>query len=1449
MTLAVGGIPTAQLPAVPSNHPARPPTPPPRHCPRRNFQILRDPPHPHMSLPMERPPASPPLSHLPLSSETFTNSSPPPPPPPPVYTISELPVADLPPPPPLTLWQEMTSPCYMCCYDPPSPEVKSEYDPKLPPGFFFKPDIFPSSPPPPPVPPPPRPSFPCHSTPPVREMCGASSPPNNATTYSDTLALHPETAVESGGCEDQSIETCSTSSLMSSSTLTASYFQTPDSVSSPLPPHALRVSPLSNDDVTLSSQVSSDCITPSTDVSLTPTNFLSGSQEHTLCSNTSKLLPHASELTETLYDASLSPDPPLAFLFVAPKVEQQGSSTQTPETYTRMESIKSEDGSFIPSEVSCTTTDTVGPAIMSSPLSTDTPSLPSLPTDMDSVSSGIGSLTTDTWSFSTEVDFQPEDVSILRTNSYNSSASDTPYTIDESEAVSPVFTGSCIITPMPSDYLTPLFSSPAPTPVPSPLPSSPLPYLYKSASPLDSGSITPQGMASSQLSQVSNGEYSSLFSSGFPTTQENPIEHTSSCYSFNPPQSCLSDLFASQPPSSLVTEQCINHTKENSASTQILNNLNQLNTDINSPLQITSFENKTDSLEVPHNTTSLEHEPDHITQVQRNDVIAKEENVKECNSNEGENGESTDDQKQDGKDSVVETQCKEEGNPNEGVGDTMECRENNDNHVMKDVNGNISYLGVEDGQETLMKNGEDVCESRPEAEPIQTQTMIPGTIQPGEEVLKRKAESDENICLEALKVPSPHSSLVLSPSLAHSPGPCTITPSLPYTPSSHTLHLSSHNEATLNNVRATSSSHNGTSSTFTHCSTTSPNEALDLLDAMVINLENMSADLPASPTSRLPDLTLSQAAPVTTLNVEDHHVTDIPAISNMAHVGHSQDGKPQELKVEGCHLSKSAFISASPPHPTPISPPALSSPVIPPSPIIPPHASMSAYFSKPSSCVCSPCPSLTTSTVNPAHSVSPTSRNVPHLHPHPLPSFSPQSSGDQTNTTLLEKDDSESASKDDVLSCSHWTDLQDSLPFECGTSLPSLCSSPKPSSLLDGQPSPSPAPRSRTPPTPPPRSCHNTPRSHLAPPPPPVRQYMLVPINHTSSRQPSPPPAPPRSTSVRKSSPPPPPRPAVPYLPPPVQEWIKGPPLPPPPVSSSFTPPHPALTPVPEESSNPQSPVPSKSPQLSSPSSEDVSSRTMVSPDSLGTHHQLPSLPPPLPCTSDDPPALPPPPQDTQEDEDLPPPPPPPPPIELNEAAPPLPLPPPPPQVLFSPSSPLFFTLGKDEPSNPIHPWQEPALPGMCVSASHTNLSSTPSSDPGLPPPAVDAVAISPPPQIHNITASLRSPMSNSEAVDAATASSPQPLIPAPLHAPPSSPPLPPCSPGANMDKAPKSPLITTSPYGKMVVVRSDIPLPTPEEEVRVTFIASKDWGFMAQNENTLSVYTQLRPIIQQGPQ
>ncbi|MPC08027.1 UPF0692 protein C19orf54 [Portunus trituberculatus] len=1311
---------------------------------------------------METSPTSPPIPH-------FPNISPSPPPPPPSYSISELPAADLPPPPPHTLWQEITSPCYMCCYDPPSPEVKSEYDPKLPPGFSSTPDIFPSSPPLVHPPPPPNP--------PVLHMSGVSSSLHNVSTFSDLMASHSKSTEESPNCENYSLETCSSASLASSSTLTAADFQTQDSDLSSLPPHDLRVSPLSTDTVTLSSQVSIGSITPSRDVSLTP-SFLSASHEYMFCSNTSELLTQASVLMDTFHDTSLSSDPLLSSSFVALKSEHQGSSTQTPGPYRRMESIKSEDGSFVPSEVSYSTTDTAGPAIMSSPLSTDIPSIPSLPTDLDSVSSGFGSLTTDTWSFSTEVDSQLEDASTIRTKTNDFTAADAA----ESETVS--FTGSITITPVPSDNLTPHFATPPTTPVHSSLPSSPLPYLSKSESFMNLDPAKSQDIVPSISFPTVDGEFSSLSLSTVPKTQTDQLEYSSSCHGFTTSyQSHSSDLLSSQPPSCQGTEQCINHTKDNSTSLDILSESIQLGLEVNSSVQRTSYDEKTGRPGMPHSTTLQENElSDQVTQVtllERNTVMQKEE-IK--NTNEVGNIEPADEQRQGGSNNNVGILFEGQDNLNGRVSEMMICRENDDSHVMKDVNGNISYLDLESGHETQLENKEDMSE----VESIGIQTMK------DEGEFERNTKDQGNMS----EVLSSHSSLMASDTYS-------IIPSSPGISCSGTLNLSPKTNLVSQTVRNTLYPSNG-KSTSTCCSpasseiescrvaqvsSVSPKGPMDLLNAMVMDLENISADLPVSTTSR--PLDLSRTAPVSVLSIADQVMTHTPTSSKIP------DGNHEELKMEDCHLTKS-FL----PHPSPTNStstiPTLSSHNLPPTTTVSSHACMTEYSSNQSNY------------------------------------------GDHTNMSLFMNDNSESASKE-VLLGSCLTDK------ECGMPLPSLCSSPKPSSLLDGQPSPSPAPRPRTPPTPPPRSCHNTPRSHLVPPLPPVRQYMLVPINipRGASRQPSPPPAPPRSTSVHKSSPPPPPRPSAPLLPSSVLECNKGPPLPPLPFSSCITP-QPALTPVPEESSNPQSPVLPKSLHFGSPICEGIISQTVPPPDSLPTSQQLSSVPQSLSSSgSENPPALPPPPEDEQEDEDLPPPPPPPPLIESDEAAPALPLPPPPSHILLSPSK-HSSTQGKDELSSTLCPQQKPALPGSSVVALHTNQSSTPSSDSDLPAPTVDEVANPPPPKISSVITS--SPMSNSLALDAANASS-LPLIPPTLHAPPSYPPLPPCAPEFNMEKTAKSPLITTSPYGKMVVVRSDLPLPTPEEEVRVTFSAAKDWGFLAAYEDTLSVYTQLRPVIQQGPQ
>ncbi|RXG69810.1 hypothetical protein Avbf_00839 [Armadillidium vulgare] len=79
----------------------------------------------------------------------------------------------------------------------------------------------------------------------------------------------------------------------------------------------------------------------------------------------------------------------------------------------------------------------------------------------------------------------------------------------------------------------------------------------------------------------------------------------------------------------------------------------------------------------------------------------------------------------------------------------------------------------------------------------------------------------------------------------------------------------------------------------------------------------------------------------------------------------------------------------------------------------------------------------------------------------------------------------------------------------------------------------------------------------------------------------------------------------------------------------------------------------------------------------------------------------------------------------------------------------------------------------------------------------------------------------------------------------PSEPPPPPV-PTTPLTK--KSVTMSVSQYGKLVINRSDLPQPPPDEEVRRVLTNAKNWGWLRENVDTLAIYTQLRPIIQQGP-
>ncbi|XP_064104165.1 mucin-2-like [Macrobrachium nipponense] len=448
---------------------------------------------------------------------------------------------------------------------------------------------------------------------------------------------------------------------------------------------------------------------------------------------------------------------------------------------------------------------------------------------------------------------------------------------------------------------------------------------------------------------------------------------------------------------------------------------------------------------------------------------------------------------------------------------------------------------------------------------------------------------------------------------------------------------------------------------------------------------------------------------------------------------------------------------------------------------------------------------------------------------------------------------------------------------------------------------PPPASRAKTPPLPPPRSCVNTPRPGMGAPLPPPRQYMLIPISSSQapSRRHSPPPAPPRSTSVRRSPPPPPPRSTV-QTPASVNEWIDFPPLPPPPTSVINTPSTPPkLTPVPEESSFPSTPVPPKESENGLSPARSVSPRHRKSPgqtgssskpdsareaaaevgtsvlrvESSGEKNHLQSQAaaaqsetssgvdlPPLIRKSESPPTLPPTPEEDNEEE---PPPPPPPPVDFrDENLPPLPLPPPLESLVSAPAAPpppirsrvptpplpplpkAVFSHEYFDQQNSHHSSDESNKGSILLASDMASSSSGTSAPPPPPPPASNAQGAS-----NAIAPALSS-------APVAPPPPPPPMLTSlpsssqtPSHPPLSAPPPLKCPAPQSSKVTPNSALWTVSPYGKVVITRNDLPLPSPEEEIRKTFHNVKNWGLLEYGVDTLAVYTQLRPNIQMGPQ
>ena len=101
------------------------------------------------------------------------------------------------------------------------------------------------------------------------------------------------------------------------------------------------------------------------------------------------------------------------------------------------------------------------------------------------------------------------------------------------------------------------------------------------------------------------------------------------------------------------------------------------------------------------------------------------------------------------------------------------------------------------------------------------------------------------------------------------------------------------------------------------------------------------------------------------------------------------------------------------------------------------------------------------------------------------------------------------------------------------------------------------------------------------------------------------------------------------------------------------------------------------------------------------------------------------------------------------------------------------------------------------------------------------------------------------------------PVTPPPVPPPPCPPPLakllvalPQTKDRAECSQTPiSSPLVSVSNFGKLIVDRSDIALPAPDEEVGRVFSSGLRWGWLRDNVDTIAMYTQLRPIIQHGPQ
>ncbi|XP_063610882.1 LOW QUALITY PROTEIN: mucin-2-like [Penaeus indicus] len=1514
---------SVQTPAAALSSPPGPPQPPPVSSP---------PPPPASSSPPPPPPpppvdlgsvASPPPPDLPPPPDFYSlSSSPPPPPPPPSYLFPELSSEDLPPPPPAHLMMDLPPPpppMYICSYDPPSPEVKSEYDPQLPPQFAAaaKQQQFPQAPPPAPPPPPrtgppPRPSPPPPPTPPVRQ---ASKENLAATTHTDTPAAEalavtseiatsagsPESSCEASGEESKTRGETSTaypgknvtedsadgrpaSSLVSSSTLTATMLLTPESGLSPLPPHALRVSPVP----TSSSLEFTDDFTmtpPSSDVTFA-SNFYDNSKDSTIDMETPEVTPQLSEIvgsvsstpidltlslvpdsmdtsthiSETSHDVlsatvtsddALSPLPKSTSEDISQGNEDDDSLSARNDVITERSDL---DTLVFPSTANTSTTEM---AQMSSPFSTEPPSLFSLPTDSDTISAEFDSLAADTLSPTGDFDslaLEADTCSVttfttaVTTDAYMLSSSspgvsDTAYaTADSTMAsatASPAFTESCTITPVPNDYLTPLSTNPTTTPIPSPIPTEAFTSRPSSLSPfLDSKSSTPHLSESSLV--ISEGTASS--GSQYPVCPS----------SFSP--SPHSSTFAVSSARTMASSQ---HRPDHKVT-----NAESILEDVVEPPP------------VPHAKTPPPPPPR----------------------------------------SCVNT-------PKPGMSAPLPPPRQ------------YMLIPINPPQTTLRRH------SPPPAPPRSTSIRKSPPPPPPRSAIHTPASKNEWIDFPPL--PPPPISSLNTPS---SPTPkLTPVPEETSSPSTPQPSASSRNSDTCSPVTSSATAR-ATTPSLSECeadSRISNKEEQTNAQAITISSTYSSSQLDVKTDDKPPALPpppeeeseeeppLPPPPPVDSQSKSEpplpppppNESVSVPLIPPLLQNTRGRcktqlDGKPvQEKQVEnggpqvseqplitnGVKIPESSFVEPLPQSES-TQPSALVESVSQSSTLPSPIGSVKSDDCQTNDVtlnVCSVQNATPASITLPESSIQHTTgtglktsiiadQGESKIHGFDIDERK-DNNGENVEPECSHADSIPIVSSDKQVfpESSHENKLEGQVSVLGSSSVSAshtptngshtLLSSSSPlHSILEDVVEPPPVPHAKTPPPPPPRSCVNTPKPGMSAPLPPPRQYMLIPINppQTTLRRHSPPPAPPRSTSIRKSPPPPPPRSAI-HTPASKNEWIDFPPLPPPPISSLNTPssPTPKLTPVPEETSSPSTPQPSASSRNSdtcspvtssataratTPSLSECEADSRISNKEEQTNAQAITISSTYSSsqldvkTDDKPPALPPPPEEESEEE---PPLPPPPPVDSqSKSEPPLPPPlhpppppppprniittpplPPPPKIVsngeyltslvdndkkFSNQVSIFTSdsaeSSKEPPTMPPPPPAQPATEALAVSSSSmltSNVTPPVSSVPPVPPPAPSSTSsddksqYTPPPPPPNICLT-----------------SPKPGLP-------------------------NSSLFSISPYGKVVINRSDLPLPSPEEEIRKVFVNVKDWGILEEETETLSVYTQLRPNIQQGPQ